>query len=284
MPRHLFLRVFGRDIDLETDNAEIIWMIENLYGYFLVSGPFESPSVRMRFVSAGGEPAGLIVENGVCLYGDQKTSLVEFLSTLWRAMTAGIEDREIFHAAAVGHGESSILMLGDPDSGKTTLTLGLLKEGRGGFSLLAEEVSVVDTTRGQIEPFPRAFTVTEQTLKLFSELRFVSKRIYGKRTVKWIVSINEVLDAFSVEIGRPLPISHILLLKAGEDFKGPAKLEHLSPARVVLELCKRSLSAHSNVVKSIDIARFLVSRAKCFQLNVGELDSTVKTVVGLVSD
>jgi hypothetical protein len=283
MSRHIFLRVFGTEIHLETDNAEIIWMVENLYEYFLVSTPFKNPSVSIRFVS-GCEQTASSFGNEVHLYDVEKTTLATCLSTLWQAMISRLQDHEIFHAAAVARGERSILMLGDPESGKTTLTLGLLREGRGEFGLLAEELSVVDLRSGQVVPFPRAFTVTERTLKLFPELGSIPQRMYGKRTIKWIVSISEVLDTFSVNMGRPSAPNYILLLKAGEDFEGPAKLERLQPARAVIELCKRSLSVHSDVVRSIDIARDLVSKARCFQLKVGELDNTVKTVVSLVSD
>jgi hypothetical protein len=276
---HLFLSILGTEIDLETDNAEVIWMVENLYERFLASTPFTKPSVRIRCVS-NGEQTGTSLANDVPLDDAKKTQLRECMSALWEAMAGGLKDHVIFHAAAVARGGFSILMLGDPESGKTTLTLALLKEGRGKFSLLAEELSVVDLRTRQIVPFPRAFTVTERTLKLFPELNPIPQRIHG--TGKWIVPVNDVLDAFSVSMGGPSLLNYILLLKTGEDFKAPAKLEHLQPARAVLELCKRSLSVHSDIVTSIDIGRDLVSKAKCFQLKVGELDSTVKMVVSLI--
>jgi len=282
MLHHLFLSIFGVEIELETDYPEIIWMVQNLYEHFLVSTPFKNPSVRIRFLS-NGEQTATSFGNKVHLF-DVETPLVTCLSALWQATVSRLQDCDVFHGASVAHGEGSILMLGDPESGKTTLTLGLLREGKGKFSFLAEDVSFVDLRSREIVPFPRAFTVTEQTLKLFPELSSIPERIYGKHAMKRIVSIREVLNTFSVNIGKPSALSYILLLEAGEDFQGPAKLEHLEPTRSVLELCKRSLSIHSGVVRSIDIARDLVSRAKRLRLRVGELDNTVKTVIDLVSE
>ena len=73
----------------------------------------------------------------------------------------------VCHAGAVAHEGNGVLFPADPESGKTTLTCGLV---RAGFSYLSDEAVAFRPGTSVIEPYPKPLSLDRGSWFLFPDL------------------------------------------------------------------------------------------------------------------
>jgi hypothetical protein len=71
------------------------------------------------------------------------------------------------HAGAVSIGDVGVLIPGEPDAGKSTLTAGLVMEGSG---YLSDEVAPIDPESGWVHAFPRPIVLDPSSMELLPSL------------------------------------------------------------------------------------------------------------------
>jgi hypothetical protein len=137
--------------------------------------------------------------------------------------------RVFVHAGAVGWRGRAILLPGDNESGKSTLTAALV---RGGATFFSDEFAVLDR-RGRVHPYP-----------LPLRLRGSGDGIRARN-----LSVEEL---GGIPASRPLPVGLILSLPF--DPRGPGRLQSLSPGRGAMELLQHATQARlrpRRVVKAV---------------------------------
>ncbi|MFC1491783.1 hypothetical protein ACFLQ0_04265 [Nitrospinota bacterium] len=100
---------------------------------------------------------------------DSRSDLYWWLeSALCDGALERVRDMLLIHGAAVEREGEAIIFLGKSYSGKSTLTMHLL---RSGFRLLSDEVVLVDPETLKLRPFPRNLLVRQGALQNDSDLR-----------------------------------------------------------------------------------------------------------------
>ncbi len=100
-----------------------------------------------ELLAVSGNPLGL----SFTLENDLELSLMKYIG-----------DWVSFHAGGVAVQESGCLIVGTPDSGKTTTTFILAEMGH---TFLCEEIAPVDPETGVIHPFPLALTMSQSFME-----------------------------------------------------------------------------------------------------------------------
>ena len=124
------------------------------------------PQVHFELENRSGRFA--LVQDGVdlCTSDDLPTFFSQVEWSLTQAAMAGLGHYLQIHAAATVLAGSAILIIGPPDSGKTSLVIGF---SRLGAQPLTDEIALIDPSTLRVHPFPRDFIVHQGTRSEFPE-------------------------------------------------------------------------------------------------------------------
>lgn len=102
----------------------------------------------------------------LCSCEDLPTFFSQVEWNLTEAAMAGLGHYLQIHAAAAVSAGAALLMIGPPDSGKTTLVIGFASLGA---HLLTDEIALIEPATLRVHPFPHNFIVHRGTAEEFPE-------------------------------------------------------------------------------------------------------------------
>ncbi len=153
--------------------------------------PATSPEAVYRIDVRGGDYRILPADKqGEPLYEtDDRSDLYWWLeNALCIGALGRIKDLLLIHGAAVERDGKALIFLGKSYSGKSTLTMHLL---RSGYRLLSDEVILLDPKTLKLRPFPRNLLVRQGALKDDSQLRSLCEGQWhyedGEGEMKWML-------------------------------------------------------------------------------------------------
>lgn len=147
--------------------------------------------------------------DGVC---DAETLLQS--SILTTVAEAG-DDWNLFHAGVVRLGEAGIVLAGGSETGKTTLTLELVRKGCG---FLSDEIACIEPDSMLLQPFPRKLN-----------LRPASRELLGLDLGEADVVSVDIEQLYPGTLSGPCRPAHLFLLRgiADEPHLAPISRTHL---------------------------------------------------------
>jgi hypothetical protein len=178
------------------------------------------------------------------------------------------------HAAAASFDGRAVLMPAPPDSGKTTLVAGLT---RAGFQFLGDEVALIEPQSALLHPFLRPLLVERSSMTvlhgLASELPAVYERFRG---VRYHVAAEDLRTG---SIGSPCPVGYVVLpaYRAGSD----TSLRSISRATALIRIADQLFSQPGIDKRGLRTLAEVVERARCFELQIGDLATAIREVRGL---
>lgn len=256
-PSTLWLNFYGVLVEFTSDDAETSEFIESDFSFFRIVSPIENTGPVFRIsVHLKPPPYHRIPDNTVATAHTKdavvyKTESATYYDSFGEALviyTGGHDSAEIYsldrnllfeksylmimthvgerldrrglhriHAMGVVYRNKGILCLLPMGGGKTTLTLGLLKNKA--FSLLSEEIPLV-STRGMLLTFPIRMGVTQGTplsipdrfLKDFKRSHYKAKTLIDTRFLEG--QIGSVVEPGVIFVGRRLFSAHPRIEKA----------------------------------------------------------------------
>lgn len=123
---------------------------------------------------------------------------------VFNAIIAHIRSHLLLHAGVVAWQEQGIVLAADPQHGKTTLTLELVRRG---FSFLSDEIAAVHRIDRTISPFPRTLRVRPETLHL------VGLTIPADAANLWLGKLHlDIDDVRPDSLGDVVPLQHVVIL------------------------------------------------------------------------
>jgi hypothetical protein len=173
-------------------------------------------------------------------------------------------DLLFLHASALGWRGRGALLVGDPGSGKSTLTFALLEGG--GFDYLSDELAPVELETLCVHPYPRALWLKNPPplpWQLPSAVRQSSRGIHGPSTA---------LGAKLAE--KPLPLGALFLLEPGVATRREPSLERISAGEATARLFANLLNPRGHPADALDAALAVVTAAPCFSLRPAGLEAT----------
>ncbi|MGW8267584.1 MAG: hypothetical protein ACWGSQ_14555 [Longimicrobiales bacterium] len=161
--------------------------------------------------------------------------------------------RVFVHAGAVGWRGRAIVLPGENETGKSTLTAALVRAGAAFFS---DEFAVLDR-RGRVHPYPLP-------LRLREEGRIRSRE----------VTVEELGGTASSE---PLPVGLILSLRY--DPGGPGRLQALTSGRGAMELLVHATQARLRPARVVEAVGRAAENASVLKGRRGEAEDMARWVL-----
>jgi hypothetical protein len=160
------------------------------------------------------------------------------------------------------------------ESGKTTLTAGLV---RAGFSYLTDEAVAFDASSRMIEPYPKPLSIDHGSHFLFPELEPApAPGDDAAPEQQWQVPPDAIRPG---AVGRPCPARYILFPTYRED--ATTELEELSAATTLVELATNTFEFRDHPRHALEVLAGVVEGARGFRLVVGDLDEACRLIAEL---
>jgi hypothetical protein len=148
------------------------------------------------------------------------------------------------------------------DSGKSSLTLALLREG---FSYLSDEFGALDPVSARAYPVERPIALDPEGLELFPGLqeRLKDKDEIPIRLSRRFVRPHDV----GARVSGPTPVRWIVFPQAW--FEGPPRLTQISRAEAVTRLLARAFNADRYAERALILLSRIAQDAEAFELMGG---------------
>jgi hypothetical protein len=179
------------------------------------------------------------------------------------------------HAGGVERDGIAVVLPADPESGKTTLTAGLV---RAGFAYLTDEaVAFVDGT-STIEPFPKPLSIDAGSHHLFPELEPApAPGDDAAPSDQWQVPPDAIRAR---AVGGRCRARFIVFPKYEAEVA--TELTPLSRASALVELATNTFDFRDHPRRSLEVLGDVVRGAQCFRMAVGNLDDACALIADLV--
>jgi hypothetical protein len=218
----------------------------------------------------------MLVDENTCFFLDSERWVAYAESLVFHTILAQIHDHYLLHAGVVSWEGKGVILCGEANRGKTTLTLALVQEG---FKFLSDEAAFIDRVSGKVVPFPRSVGLRQKSLTMFSQLdhsvrRQLTKSLSGDD--KWLVDVEEV---FPGSLGDACEVGVVVFM---EGFSQATELVPLSTAEA---LFRSSKFAHTSAVEPFESmlsVADIFERASCFRLSCGSVAETVAVISEMV--
>lgn len=223
----------------------------------------------------GNLPVMLLSENRATLL-DRDRCYATTESVIFHFILSLIPNYHIMHAGVVAWQGKAVLLCGEANRGKTTLTLSLV---RAGWKFLSDEIAFLDLARCTVAPFPRAIGMREQSVRMFPEITpealTETKSLGGE--AKWLVDVEQV---FPNSIGQESNIEAIVLL---DGFNEVPLLTPIAASEAMLECMKVTHSAEDDPMKLMLNVAEIVNHARCFRLKAGRVPDTAAAITKMIA-
>lgn len=277
--------VHGIRLTVRSDDEAVLAHVEDTYGAFRDDRP-AGPSIDdggALELALVHEPDGTVVvgADGMAFrWGDDDVALVALFDRIVAALTTELGRRGVLaiHAGAVAVDGRAIILAGRSGGGKTTLVLGLLRNGAG---LLTDELALVAPEDRTILPYPRGLHVRPSTLDLVPELGFLAalpRHELGGGS-EWAVGPDALARAFGTAVAAPTPLGAVILLDGAPDPGQPPSISAVPPAIATMELLRGTPAAARDFAGTLERIPRIVAEVPCARLRAGELRATADAVL-----
>jgi len=262
------------DFRLVIDDDELACYLEWLFD------ALPEPSSAAQYVVARSEVAEAtylqLSHNGEVV--TRAPTANEFVGALvrWLNQSAVEPDYGVTsHAGGIERGGVACVLPADPESGKTTLTTGLV---RGGYAYLSDEAVSFDWDTGEIEPFPKPLSIDLGSQHLFPELEPPAPCGESPSPTQWQVPPSVIRpDA----VGVRCRARYVVFPRYVEG--AATTLEPIARAEGLVELAKNTFRFREHARRSLEALARVVREVDCYRLAVGDLDDACALVDDLMT-
>ena len=177
----------------------------------------------------------------------------------------------VCHAGCVSVDGRAVVMPADPESGKSTLTCGLV---RAGFDYVTDEGVAFVAGSTQIEPYPKPLSLDPGSWFLFPELEpEPPEGIVADEMAQWQVAPATIRRA---AVSGPCDARFLVFPEYVEG--ADTELVPMSRAEALVELAKNTFEFNQHSRASLDELELVVRACVCHRLTVGSLDDAVDCI------
>lgn len=191
---------------------------------------------------------------------------------------ASRRDYLLLHASSLETDGQAIILPGDPGSGKSTLTAGLLSMG---WSYLCDEFALIDPETCRVLPYPRALSIKEGSFPIVDRLGLpLCRKTPYQAAAKGRVAFLNPLDLRADVVGKPAPVRWVVFPKyvAG----ATPTLQPLTRSESAHELARQCFNARVFEARSLHVFAEITRGAGCYRLRSGEITATCRLIEQLV--
>jgi len=186
-------------------------------------------------------------------------------------------DGVVCHAGGVTRGALGVVLPADMESGKTTLTAGLV---RAGFGYLTDEGVAFHRGGRLIEPYAKPLSIDPGSQFLFPELEPDAPLANDEyKTMQWQVPPRAFREG---AVGAPCDVGVIVFPNYEEGAR--SELVPVRPAEALVEMAKNTFSFNTDSRAALDELVVIVRAVPSYRLTVGSLDEAVGIIEELTAD
>jgi hypothetical protein len=178
------------------------------------------------------------------------------------------------HAGGVARHGTAVALPAVMESGKSTLTAGLV---RAGFSYLTDEAVFLDWETRRVIPFPKPISLDPGSWPLFPELEPNAPLPDGYKDDQWHIPPDAIRPG---AVGPPCRVRHVVFPRYAE--RASTRLTPLRRAEATIELARNTFRFNERPRRSLDMLAAAAPEAECYRLDIGDLDDAVALVSELV--
>jgi hypothetical protein len=262
--------------EVTADDRRVADHLGRLFAEFAPTAA-DAPDVHPVAVLTASGDTGRLVFDGELASEDPVCGQV--INTLVHALTRQMvesADALGLHAGGVVRNGIGVALPASMESGKSTLTTGLV---RAGFSYLTDEAVLLDWETGTVIPFPKPISLDMGSWALFPELEPQDDLPDGYKRTQWQVAPTRIRpDA----MGAPCRIRYFVFPKYTQG--ATTRLTPLARGEATVELAKNTFRFNERARRSLDALADAARAAECFRLDVGDLDTAVALLSNLVAE
>ena len=265
--------------EIRSNDADVAHYLETLFETFETIGPLEDGSGdvhSMVVLTNTDDEKDLLLVDGEVTSTESKPGRVT--GTVVHSLTRKLieeTDALAIHAGGVVRDGVAVALPAAMESGKSTLTAGLV---RAGFSYLTDEAVLFDWATQIVIPFPKPISLDPGSWPLFPELEPEAPLPDGFKDEQWHIPPDTIRPG---SVAEPCRIRYIVFPKYAEG--ATTALTPLKRAEATVELAKNTFRFNERPRRSLDALSNVVPDAECYRLDVGDLSDAV-ALVGDLAD
>ena len=272
------IKILSLPIEITTNHKSFMREFCDLTSAWASPANGETPAVRFGVVHK--RRLTHIEKDGLTVYRiNQDYQLCPMLMDQIRmSCYENVRDYLLLHASAVVKNGRAILLPAESESGKTTLTLGLMNYG---YRYLTDEVASIHHETLEVVPYQRPIYVWTWSRPLRQEVR-KSFRIYRYRSKvnsswRWQYIVPQ--DGTVMPRDARWEVDRIIFPRYTP--KSKTMLKPLGAAQAVVSLMQNCWNQKLFSDGGLKICIELAQRARCYTLEMGNLDRACKLIEGL---
>ena len=267
---HALALDFALAVDDDALGKYLEWLLDGFappsadaVAYEVVTGGDEVDAVEMRF-----DRETVLHAVGVRSFA---TNLVQWVNQ--RAVDPAYSVTS--HAGGVVRDGLACVLPAQLESGKTTLTAGLV---RSGWSYLTDEAVAFDWDTGDIEPFPKPLSVDPGSQYLFPEL---APPLPPDATADGVEQWQVPPSMFRPDaVGSRCRAGYVVFPRYAANAR--TALLPIGRAEGLVELARNTFRFNEQSRRSLDALARVIRSADCYRMTVGDLDTACRLVDALV--
>lgn len=179
------------------------------------------------------------------------------------------------HAGGIEAHGVGVVFPAKSESGKSTLTAGLV---RAGFRYLSDEAVPLDWETHLAQAYPKPISLDPGAFPLFPEWApDFGEGHDATADAQWHKAVGGIRPG---AVGQPCVVGYIVFPEYRPD--AGTRLEPISKGTALLEMCKNTFRFNQQGRKALDHLAEVVRGATCFRLTMDNLDEAVRSVSDLV--
>jgi hypothetical protein len=271
--------VIGYTVDFATGDPVLDALLERAYsGFPTVARAAHHLTVGPESTPPDDEPAGveLRIDGEPRSRADTPGGLFAAIVGTLNRTAAERSPHLLVHAGAVERDGVGVVLPAPMESGKTTLTTGLV---RAGFRYLTDEAAAFDRTTATLLPYPKPLSLDPGSWPLFPDLEphepFPDDAYKARQ---WQIP---AVDLRPDALGRPCPARFVVFptYTAG----ATTRLEPLPRAEALGEIAKNTFRFDREGRPTFVLLAEILRGAQTHRLTVGDLDDAVAAISRLVA-
>lgn len=264
----------AHDFRLTLEDASMRAYFETVFDAFVPAdgGPVTDYTVIRR------EPGALevLVDGDTVVTAASTSGIVSALVHHLNRQAINGEYAVMSHAGGVERNGVGFVFPAHMESGKTTLTAGLV---RAGFGYLTDEAVAFDWDSGVIEPFPKPLSIDEGAQFLFPELQ--PRAAPGDASPaegQWQVPAAAIRpDA----LGHPCTARFVIFPRYEDG--AVTRLTPVARAEALVELARNTFEFNERPRQALDVLAEIVRGAECYRIAVGSHSEACELIGSLAN-
>lgn len=309
--------IFGNLIHIQSSNKKLLKIIRRYWNKFYYEGAFSKPKIifylaRYDAINSIEKRQIFYNDNFILILDSRKSVTCNLYKFPWQVYIQYSDENDIehlyfyvfesvfinilnrldlihLHSAAVTKHGSGIIIPGDIASGKTTVTVSLLRMG---FKVLSDDEIFLKRIGSNIYalPYDENIFITDKHISFFPELEFLKKTNYIKKghILKRQLRQRYIRKLYGQSISKKSRVRLIIFPKIVSSQK--TKIEPISESRVIIKMLSQKPKSRFIIdplviLKQFALYSLLAQSAKAYDLCIGkDINNIPKLISNLMSN